>query len=69
MTEKKKRATASTVLAVVVGFLVAYRDVLLDALGAVLIVAGIALWSVPVALIAAGVAVLLIVHPIPVRRS
>ncbi|UUE19333.1 hypothetical protein [Microbacterium sp. J1-1] len=45
------------------------RATLLDAAGAALIVAGLALWSIPVALVVAGVAVLLIAHPIPIRRS
>lgn len=45
------------------------RDAVLDAAGAALVVAGIALWSIPAALIAAGAAVLLIAHPITIRRS
>lgn len=42
---------------------------ILDGAGAVLVVAGVALWSIPVALVVAGLAVLLIAHPIPIRRS
>lgn len=38
----------------------------LDVAGALLVVAGVALWSVPVALVVAGVGVLLAAHPIPV---
>jgi hypothetical protein len=41
----------------------------LDGAGAILVVAGVALWSIPVALVVAGLAVLLIAHPIPIRRS
>ncbi|WP_292729631.1 hypothetical protein [Microbacterium sp. UBA837] len=52
MTEKKERRDWSTIL---------------DILGALLIVAGVALWSIPVALVVAGVAVLLAAHPITVR--
>jgi len=40
---------------------------LAEGVGAALIVAGIALWSIPAALIAAGIGVLLIAHPIPTR--
>lgn len=38
-----------------------------EAVGAALIIAGIACWSIPAALIAAGLAVLVIAHPLPVR--
>lgn len=41
---------------------------ILDAVAALLIVGGVALWSIPVALVVAGLAVLLIAHPIPIRR-
>ncbi len=37
----------------------------LELAGAALIVAGVALWSVPVALVVAGVLCLLVAHPIP----
>lgn len=47
----------------------AVRSTMLDAAGAALVVAGVALWSIPAALIVAGAAVLLIAHPITVRRS
>lgn len=41
----------------------------LDVLGSGLVVAGISLWSVPVALVVAGIAVLLAAHPITIRRG
>lgn len=44
------------------------RSTVLDASGAALVVAGVALLSIPVAFIVAGLAVLLIAHPITVRR-
>lgn len=47
----------------------AIRSTVLDAAGAALVVAGVALWSVPAGLVVAGVAVLLIAHPITIRRS
>jgi len=47
----------------------AARATVLDIIGAGLVVAGIALWSIPVAVVVAGVAVLLIAHPIPIRRA
>lgn len=41
---------------------------ILDAAAALLIVGGVALWSIPVAMVVAGLAVLLIAHPITIRR-
>ena len=41
----------------------------LDLVAAGLIVFGVALWSVPVALILAGLAVLLATHPLPIGRG
>ena len=38
----------------------------LELAGAVLVVAGVAMWSVAVALIVAGLALLLAAHPLPV---
>jgi cytochrome c-type biogenesis protein CcmH/NrfF len=40
----------------------------LEIVGTVLIVVGLALWSVPVALVVAGAAVLLMAHPIRIPR-
>lgn len=69
MTDRMKpRAALAAAWAVLRSFLATFRDDLLEALGVLLIVAGVAMWSLPVALIIAGVAVLLIVHPLPVRR-
>lgn len=67
--EEKRRGPLAVIVALLVGFLSAHRDVLLDAIGAALVVAGIALWSIPAALIVAGVAVLVAAHPIPVGRA
>jgi len=44
------------------------RSTALDIAGAALVVAGIALWSIPAALIVAGLASLLAAHPILVKR-
>ncbi|MDQ1111172.1 hypothetical protein QE418_000620 [Microbacterium testaceum] len=69
MTDRMKpRAALSAAWAVLRSFLATFRDDLLEALGVLLIVVGVAMWSLPVALIIAGIAVLLIVHPLPVRR-
>jgi len=43
------------------------RSTALDIAGAALVVAGIALWSIPAALIVAGLAALLAAHPILAR--
>ena len=68
MTEKRKRGAAVlAALAAVLAWVASARDELREVLGAGLIVAGVAAWSVPVALIVAGVAVLLSVYRIPVR--
>lgn len=68
MTDKRKRGAAVlAALAAVLAWVTAARVELREALGAVLIVWGVALWSAPVALIVAGIAVLLTVHRIPVR--
>lgn len=69
MTDRTKpRAALAAAWAVLRSFLATFREDLLEALGVLLIVVGVAMWSPPVALIIAGVAVLLIVHPLPVRR-
>ncbi|MDR6691475.1 hypothetical protein J2X55_002398 [Microbacterium sp. 1154] len=69
MTDRMKpRAALAAAWAVLRSFLATFRDDLLEALGVLLIVVGVAMWSLPVALIIAGIAVLLIVHPLPVRR-
>lgn len=43
------------------------RSTLLDGVGAALVVAGVALFSIPAGFIVAGIAVLLVAHPIPIR--
>ncbi|REC98338.1 hypothetical protein DEU35_1438 [Microbacterium sp. AG157] len=69
MTDRMKpRAALAAAWAVLRSFLATFRDDLLEALGVLLIVVGVAMWSLPVALIIAGIAVLLIVHPLPIRR-
>lgn len=69
MTEKRRRAAAVRVaLAAVLAWVSAAREELLEVLGIGMIVTGVAMWSVPVAFIVAGVSVLLIVHPpLPAR--
>lgn len=65
MTDRMKPARA--VLAVLASFLRAFRVEILEVVAVVLIVGGVAMWSLPVALVVAGVAVLLIAHPPIVR--
>lgn len=68
MTKRTKaREAVAAVLAALVAFAVAHRASVLEVVGSLLIVGGVAMWSVPVALILAGVALLLIAHPIPLR--
>lgn len=43
-------------------------EAVLELLGAGLIVAGVALWAPPLAFVLAGIAVLLIAHPLPITR-
>ncbi|MEV7874517.1 hypothetical protein [Microbacterium sp. NPDC089188] len=68
MTDRiKPRAALAAAWAVLLAFLATFRDEVLEVIGVALIVAGLAMWSPPVALIVAGVAVLLVVHPLPSR--
>lgn len=69
MTDRMKpRAALVAAWAVLRSFLLTFRVEVLEVLGVLLIVAGLALWSLPVAFVVAGVAVLLSVHPLPVGR-
>tara|TARA_R100000365_G_C2745286_1_gene74089 strand:- start:311 stop:514 length:204 start_codon:yes stop_codon:yes gene_type:complete len=64
MTENKKRSVWARLVAALAGVV---PSTVLDLVGAALIVAGIALWSVPVALVVAGLLVLVAAHPLPSR--
>lgn len=62
MTEGKKLTVWARLAAVL-----AVPSTVLDVLGAGLIVAGVALWSAPVAFVVAGVFLLIAAHPLPPR--